>query len=109
MVAAWIFAVQRWTEKRSRAGWFFAGLLLATYTALAPVFVVLLAAFGVYNDPELKAASVTAVDRWLLIPALVAIPLLALGHGKARWLAIASCLMADVVAGFFILGASYYA
>lgn len=108
MVAAWIFAVQGWSEKRSRAGLFFAGLLLATYTVMAPVFVVLLAAFGVYNDPALQAASVRSVDRWLLMPALVAIPLLVVGRGKARWLAIVSCLIADAVAGFFILGASYY-
>lgn len=108
MVAAWIFAVQQWPEKRSRAGMFVAGLLLATYTVLAPVFVVLLAAFGVYNDPELRTASIIGVDRWLLIPALIAVPLLVVGRGKAKWFAIASCLLADLVAGFFILGASYY-
>lgn len=107
MVAAWIFAVKRWSDERLRASLFFAGLALATYTVMAPVFVVLLVAFGVYSDTALSAASITAVDRWLFFPGLVALPLLALGHGKARWLALASCLLADVVTGFFILGASY--
>jgi hypothetical protein len=33
--------------------------------------------------------------------------LLVLGDGRARWFGIASSLVANVVAGFFILGATY--
>ncbi|HWZ12593.1 MAG TPA: hypothetical protein VNX22_05575 [Acidobacteriaceae bacterium] len=107
MVAAWFFAMKRPEVKQWRAALFLVGMLLATYTVMAPIFVVLLAAFGIYTHPELRPASITALDRGLLLPGLAAFPLLVLGEGRARWFGIASSLVANVVAGFFILGATY--
>jgi uncharacterized membrane protein len=107
IVAAWFFGVKRPRVKAWRATLFFVGMLLATYTVMAPIFVVLLAAFGIYTHPEVRPDSIAALDRGLLLPGLAAFPLLVLGEGKARWFGIASSLVANVVAGFFILGATY--
>jgi hypothetical protein len=107
IVAAWFFGVKRSEVKAWRATLFFVGMLLATYTVMAPIFVVLLAAFGIYTHPEVRPHSIAALDRGLLLPGLAAFPLLVLGEGKARWFGIASSLVANVVAGFFILGATY--
>lgn len=107
IVAAWFFAVKRPTGEAWRTALFFLGLLLATFAVMAPMFVVLLAAFGIYSDPTLRPNSVAAADRLLLLPVMAAFPLLVLGSGKARWLGIGSSLIAAAVAGLFILGARY--
>lgn len=109
MAAAWSFAMNRLAGKTWRTRLFVVGMLLATYTVTAPILILLLAVFGVYNEGTLSAGSIAALDRGLLVPGLLAFPLLVLGAGKARWFGIASSLIADAVASFFILGATYKA